>query len=136
MHVEQAAPKTDGVEAAVISILSKNAQTLGFSFQPEPLVLKIEEHGKVIAGLAGYTNWDWLYIETLAVDATHRGKGLGRELVEKAEQIAQDRNCRGVWVDTFTFQSPKFYLRLNYEPFGQLDNYPEGQKRIFLRKQF
>ncbi len=139
MQVEQATPKTDGVEEAVINILSQNASDSGFPFQPEPVVLKIEEdstqeRGKIIAGLVGYTNWQWLYIETLAVDAAYRGMGLGRKLVEQAEHIASERACRGVWVDTFTFQSPEFYLRLGYKPFGQLEDFPEGEQRVFLRK--
>lgn len=134
MQVQQARPKEDGVEDAVIAILSQNAKATGFLFQPEPVVLKIEEQGRVIAGLVGYTNWEWLYIETLAVDAAYRGMGLGRKLVEQAELVAKERHCRGVWVDTFTFQSPEFYERLGYESFGQLDDYPLGQKRIFLRK--
>ncbi|WP_158261181.1 MULTISPECIES: GNAT family N-acetyltransferase [Pirellulaceae] len=134
MQVEQATPKTDGVEDAVIAILSQNAQATGFPFRPEPVVLKIEEEGRVIAGLVGFTNWEWLYIETLAVDAAYRGKGLGSKLVEQAERIALERACRGVWVDTFTFQSPEFYSRLGYKPFGQLEDFPQGQRRIFLRK--
>ncbi|WDI42212.1 GNAT family N-acetyltransferase [Bremerella sp. P1] len=135
MHVEQAQPKEDGVEEAVIALLSQNAQASGFPFEPEPVVLKIDEKGEVIAGLVGYTNWEWLYIEMLAVDESYRGKGLGRKLVEQAEQIARQRSCRGAWVDTFTFQSPAFYLRLGYEPFGKLEDYPQGQQRNFLRKQ-
>ena len=139
MQVEQANPKTDGVEDAVIAILSQNVNESGFPFRPEPVVLKVEEdgtqeRGKIIAGLVGYTNWQWLYIETLAVDAAYRGKGLGRKLVQQAEQIARERQCHGVWVDTFTFQSPEFYLRLGYEPFGQLDSFPAGHQRVFLRK--
>lgn len=134
MQVEQATPKEDGVEEAVIAILSQNAQDTGFPFRPEPVVLKIEEEGRVIAGLVGFTNWEWLYIETLAVEAAYRGKGLGRMLIDQAEHVARERACRGVWVDTFTFQSPEFYVRLGYEPFGQLEDFPHGEKRIFLRK--
>ncbi|PQO27863.1 GNAT family N-acetyltransferase [Blastopirellula marina] len=136
MQIEIAQPKQDHVEQAVVAMLSENAQITGFPYQPQPLVLKVCDEGQVVAGLVGHTNWDWLYIETLAVAAQLRGQGWGRKLVTEAERIAIERQCRGAWVDTFTFQSPEFYERLGYQPFGQLPDYPVGQRRVFLRKLF
>ena len=116
------------------SLLSEETERSGFRYAPQPLTLELVDAGQLIGGLTATTNWEWLYIETLAVHASYQGQGLGRQLVARAEAIAQERGCTGAWVDTFTFQSPEFYLRLGYEAFGELADYPTGERRIFLRK--
>ncbi|WP_417391769.1 GNAT family N-acetyltransferase [Gimesia sp.] len=122
------------IETEVTAILSENAAATGFPYTPDPVKLKIVESGTIIAGLVGFTCWDWLYIETLAVDTDYRGQGLGRRLVLEAERIARARNCLAAWVDTFSFQAPEFYRRLGYTSFGTLPDFPAGQQRIFFRK--
>lgn len=122
------------IETAVTAILSENSAATGFPYKPDPVKLKIVESGTIMAGLVGFTCWDWLYIETLAVDADYRGQGLGRRLVLEAERIARERNCHAAWVDTFSFQAPEFYTRLGYTSFGTLPDFPAGQQRVFFRK--
>jgi GNAT superfamily N-acetyltransferase len=63
-----------------------------------------------------------------------RGAGLGRQLMEQAEQEAIHRGCHIIWLDTFTFQARGFYERLGYTVFGTLEDYPPGHSRFFLRK--
>lgn len=123
------------VQEQIASILSDASASNGHVYAPVPITLKVVEGEEVVGGLTGTTNWDWLYIETLGVHANYRKRGLATELVAKAEQIAIDRGCVGSWVDTFSFQVPDFYIRLGYEVFGEIANYPSGQQRIFLKKQ-
>jgi GNAT superfamily N-acetyltransferase len=98
------------------------------------LVLKHPGDGRRLGALWGRTAWDWLLIELLFVAREMRGLGWGRRLVAAAEQEAIRRNCRGAWVDTYTFQAPGFYERLGYAVFGTLEDYPAGHRRFFLQK--
>jgi ribosomal-protein-alanine N-acetyltransferase len=41
-----------------------------------------------------------LFLNELAVDAAYRGRGIGKELVARLWELAQDRGCRGMWVLT------------------------------------
>lgn len=134
VNFQISAAHAEPIETAVSTILSENAAATGFPYSPMPVKLKIVDAGKIIAGLIGFTCWEWLYIETLAVDRTYRKQGLGRQLVLEAERIARERNCHAAWVDTFSFQAPDFYTRLGYTPFGTLADFPTGQKRIFFQK--
>jgi GNAT superfamily N-acetyltransferase len=93
-----------------------------------------DSKGRVRAGLRGATVWKWLHIKHLWVDESLRSQGYGRRLVEAAEREAVRRGCLGAWVDTFSFRSPEFYERLGYEAFGELEEFPPGQKRFFLKK--
>jgi GNAT superfamily N-acetyltransferase len=98
-----------------------------------PLAVFIRNDGEVVAGLAGETYCGWLFIKYLWVSEDLRWRGVGRELMARAEARARDRGYHSAWVDTFSFQAPGFYQKLGYEEFGRLD-YPPDHQRHFLRK--
>lgn len=100
-----------------------------------PIALSIvSDDGNVIGGLTGRNAYGWMRIDVIWVDESQRGLGLGAELLEKAEQVAKERNCHGIHLDTHSFQAPKFYEKLGYEAFGELENYPGVHKHIYYRK--
>lgn len=99
-------------------------------------LLLTDETGVSVGGLWGQIAYNWLVIELLSVPEEYRGAGLGRTLMERANEIAQSRDCIGIWLDTFEFQAFEFYTKLGFETFGVLDDHPLGQKRFFLRKRF
>ncbi|HJS86504.1 MAG TPA: GNAT family N-acetyltransferase [Acetobacteraceae bacterium] len=98
-----------------------------------PLGVFVRNHGRIVAGLAGETYSGWLFIRYLWVSDGLRGRGIGRELMDRGERRALERGCHSAWVDTFSFQAPGFYKKLGYQVFGELD-YPPSHRRLFLRK--
>ena len=128
-------PQFNEMTSNVVSnMLSLDSRNSGFEYEPQPISLSLMNNDELIGGLTGKSIWDWMYVETLAVETRFRGQGWGAELIRKVESVARKRNCRGVWVDTYTFQSPDFYLRLGYQEFGRLPDNPAGHARIFLQK--
>lgn len=100
-----------------------------------PLTLSFQSvDGRTVAGLLGRSAYGWMRVDILWVDESNRGKGLGAQLLAKAEQIAIERGCYGVHLDTHSFQAPEFYQRLGYEVFGELENYPGEHKHFYYRK--
>ena len=90
--------------------------------------------GEVVGGLIGFTHWNWLFIKQLWVSESVRGRGVGTELMQAAEQEAVARACLHAHLDTFGFQALPFYQGLGYSVFGQLEDYPVGHTRYFLQK--
>jgi GNAT superfamily N-acetyltransferase len=88
----------------------------------------------VVGGLWGRTGYDWLFVELLFVPESLRGRGVGKDILQRAEREAIARGCHGVWLNTFEFQARGFYERLGYTCFGELANYPPGSARYFLKK--
>jgi GNAT superfamily N-acetyltransferase len=90
----------------------------------------------LIGGLIGRTNAipEWLEMTVLWVEASHRGHGLGRQLVHLAEAEAKRRGCRYVRVSTSQFQAPGFYSKLGYSLYGQLENCPQGETVYYFHK--
>jgi GNAT superfamily N-acetyltransferase len=99
------------------------------------LLLK-DEHGATIGGLWGRSAYEWLFVELLFVPEPLRGGGTGTRLMQQAEDIARQRNCSGVWLDTFDFQALPFYQKLGYTVFGELKDHPRGMSQHWLQKRF
>ncbi len=91
-------------------------------------------HQEIMAGLVGSTYAGWLFVADLWVHAELRRRGVGSELLARAERRAIELGCHSAWLDTFSFQAPEFYPRFGYEVFGTID-YPPGCKRFFMQKQ-
>jgi GNAT superfamily N-acetyltransferase len=84
------------------------------------------------AGLVGVLFGGWLFVESLWVDDALRGRGIGRALMASAEDHAISQGCHDAWLDTY--QARGFYEALGYVTFAELEDYPHGQSRYFLRK--
>lgn len=123
----------------VIRIVSEGLTNYNLDMRPDPSAAPVtlavhDTGGEVCGGLVGRTAWGWLRIDSVWVAEEQRGKGLGRELVRKAEEIGKDRGCHGAHLDTFGFQAPDFYSSLSYKKFGELENYPDLPHAFFKKK--
>jgi GNAT superfamily N-acetyltransferase len=99
-----------------------------------PLAIFVRDGAQIVAGLAGETYCGWIFVKYLWVSEGLRGRGVGRELMGRAEALAIERGCHSAWLDTFSFQAHRFYEKLGYEEFGRLE-YPPDHQRHFLRKE-
>ena len=103
----------------------------------KPLAILIkDEAGRTIGGLWGTSLFRWLVVELLFVPEGCRGTGLGTRIMQQAEAIARQRNCIGIWLDTYSFQAPDFYRGLGFESFGAVVDQPPGASRHFMLKRF
>ncbi|HEX6624199.1 MAG TPA: GNAT family N-acetyltransferase [Pyrinomonadaceae bacterium] len=94
-----------------------------------------DEQGAIVGGVHGnYSDSGWLYVSTLWVSEHVRGGGHGSRLLEAIEREAAGRGCANVYLDTFGFQALGFYMKLGYGVFGELEDFPPGHSRFFLRK--
>lgn len=98
------------------------------------LFVRDETTDAVLGGLHGRIFFRWMFIELLVVPEQARGQRMGSQLMTMAENLAHERECVGIWLDTFDFQAPEFYRKHGYEAFGQLDDYPPGHHRLFFQK--
>lgn len=135
LRIEQSQNPTDEERQAILLPLrAYNAQKAGIS-TPEPIALLVrDESGDILGGLYGRVFYRWLYIELLSVPEQGRGQGIGSTLMQMAEDLAREKECLGVWLDTFEFQAPGFYRKLGYSELGQIADYPPGHTRYFFQK--
>ncbi|HEY7356987.1 MAG TPA: GNAT family N-acetyltransferase [Ktedonobacterales bacterium] len=100
-------------------------------------VYALDRAGAVLGGIVGRTHAipAWFEISVIWVDERLRHQGLGRRLIEQAEQEASRRGCRYVRLATSNFQAPAFYQKLGYTLYGTLENCPPGETVFYFWKQ-
>ena len=129
-------PGPDIRQAIVAPLIRFNGERSGQTDVARPLVLTLSLPGsnEIIGGLWGATGRDYLHVDLLFVPEKARGSGVGRTLMQQAEEEALRRGCHGAWLDTYSFQARGFYEKLGYTVFGRLDDYSPGHSRFFLTK--
>jgi GNAT superfamily N-acetyltransferase len=120
---------------AIESGLTAHATGLGLSTDWSPRWIIARDKGQVVqAGIRFVLAFEWLFVNWLWVADAYRKHGIGSQLMAGAEAAARAQGCRGAYLDTFTFQAPKFYERLGYREFGRVNDFPPGQARIWFSK--
>ena len=92
--------------------------------------------GDIVGGLVGRTDSipSWFEISMIWVDERIRQAGLGRRLMQQAEDEAHRRGCHYARLATSNFQAPEFYQKLGYKLYGTLDNCPPGETVYYFWK--
>ena len=90
---------------------------------------------EIVGGVIGATYWDWFHLDLMWIKEELRGRGFGHRLLTLAEDEARQRGAKKAFLDTFSFQAPDFYQQHGYQVFGELQNFPFGHQRYFLKKQ-
>ncbi len=90
--------------------------------------------GEVVGGLLAAVFYRGYNLQLLWIREDFRGRGLGKKLLETAEQQARAHGCTVVFGFSFGFQAPDFYLRAGYRVFGVIEDYPQGYTCHFLSK--
>jgi GNAT superfamily N-acetyltransferase len=133
--VVPAAPNDSHRDVVVKALIAYNDKTVGPSgFQPLAILINDPVTGQPAGGLWGKTAYNWCFVELFVIPEKFRGHDLGSKILAQAEDIARQRGCTGLWLDTYWFQARAFYEKQGYEVFGSLDEYPPGGQRFFLKK--
>ena len=96
--------------------------------------LAFDEKNEIRAVLTADILWDWIYIDELWIFPKLRGEGLGRQLMQLAEEFAVSQSLQGIWLWTQSWQAEGFYRQLGYSQFTRFDDFPKGYSRIGFRK--
>jgi GNAT superfamily N-acetyltransferase len=129
--------ETEDAEAQSVIFRGIDAYNDTVSGRPEPgrrlAVTLPGPDGRAIGGLFGYTYYDWLHLQLLAVLPARRGRGLGRALLRAAEAEAARRGCRAAWAEVDP-DTAGFLERQGWREFGRLDDGPPATHRRFLAR--
>ncbi|MBV9330592.1 MAG: GNAT family N-acetyltransferase [Alphaproteobacteria bacterium] len=103
------------------------------AYYPVAFFLKAQD-GEVAGGITGLVWGEWLHISYLWVADPLRRRGYGSRLLESAETYARSKGCRGVYLETFSFQARPLYESRGYRVCGQIKDFPPGEAFYFLEK--
>ena len=94
-----------------------------------------DEAGEIVAAVNGHTWGGCCVVAHLWVHELHRGRGLGRLLLQAIEAEASQRGCEQMVLSTHSFQAPAFYERLGYRKHAVVRGHPKGHASIAYVKQ-
>ncbi|MFP4329106.1 MAG: GNAT family N-acetyltransferase [Alkalispirochaetaceae bacterium] len=118
--------------------IRKNLQEYNLKFlevtEEKPFVFFAvdDESGERIGGISCMIFGQWLDIELLWVREDRRGQGIGSLLLDRSIERGRQSGCTHAWLNTFSFQSPEFYLARGFTKVFEQTNYPKSSSRAFL----
>jgi GNAT superfamily N-acetyltransferase len=95
-----------------------------------------DDSENLAGGITADLVWDWLDVLCTWVREDMRGKGLGSKMLKRLLDEASDYRCRGAFVVTYSFQALDFYKRFGFSVVGEMKNFPPGETKYWLRKDF
>lgn len=129
-------PKKEDIELLKLGIDENNILVTGESTGNQDIIFFIRnsEH-EIIAGVRGtYNISGWLYINALWVDKNYRNQGYATLLMQSIENEAKEKGCTHSYLNTISFQAPKFYIKRGYKKFAELEKFHHEYSKIFLKK--
>lgn len=110
-------------------------------YQKKPATLALEDsqlslaakvNSQIVGRLAGTIFLNSLHIELLAVNPEQRANGVGGALLKEAIKIAKEKQLHFVYLETMSFNAPKFYLKHGFEVIKEVKNSPLDQTSHFF----
>jgi GNAT superfamily N-acetyltransferase len=127
-------PSVEAKDVIGNGLLEFNESQVGHAKFKEFGIFASSESGVIFAGLLGHTLWNGFFIAKFWVSEAVRRKGIGRQLLARAEELAIQKDCNHLHLDTFDFQALDFYEKAGFRIFGAIEDYPIGHKRYYLHK--
>ncbi|HLG36251.1 MAG TPA: GNAT family N-acetyltransferase [Bacteroidia bacterium] len=107
--------------------------------KPGSMILKYtDEKNKIIACVHLEKKESKLYLGMLTVSPVEQGRGIGKILMNAAEEEARKQNCSSVYMTVITDRTEliAWYERLGYVNTGEQKPFPAGDPRFGLPKKF
>jgi GNAT superfamily N-acetyltransferase len=99
------------------------------------LYLEAVDGRKIVGALVGVYVAGVLYIDELITKHTHRGKGIGKTLLETAEEWVRKRKGHELYLATGTkWQARDFYSNLGYKLAANMPKHYSKADFVLLRK--
>jgi len=54
--------------------------------------------------------------------------------MDSFEREAQNRNCKLIYLDTFTFQAPMLYAKRGYTEISRITGFSGGEEKVHMQK--
>lgn len=110
-----------------LKTISKGIQSFNQKHMPDSVVFEEDtkfavfardENGEVVGGIRACAFWDYCIIELLWLSEKTRGKGIGSQLMDAAENHAKEKGFSHMRTETLSFQARPFYEKHGYKVYA------------------
>lgn len=97
-----------------------------------PFTIFVKDQNKIIGGIFGFSEFKWLYIDSMYVNKNYRKMGLGTKLLSNAENLAEKRSCLGIKFECF--ESNFHYYKSKGYKIYYIEKRPKQIQIFYLKK--
>ena len=134
MQIDLHFPARDDMVRGLHDRLAASGQALREGEYETILLSVTNSDGERTAGCKGEICFTSAHISELWEAERHRGAGLGSRLLIRAEEVARDKACNRIHLETRNEAARRLYEKLGYTVFGQLPNYAASVPLYYLQK--
>lgn len=80
----------------------------------DPISFEVFDGTEFVGAIVVQPFWEQLHIKYLFVEKRYRGLGIARKLMNHALEFGKQRGCHFAFVETLSFQAPKFYQKMGF----------------------
>jgi GNAT superfamily N-acetyltransferase len=128
----------DEAPAELVAVIDRGLEAHNLAAAPlhevRPFAVFATVEGRVAGGAIGRTWGACAELTQLWVDPAARRKGLGTSLMRRFEAGVRARGSRTIYLETFSFQAPDFYLRLGYRILNRFDGFAPGVAKYLMAR--
>jgi ribosomal protein S18 acetylase RimI-like enzyme len=105
--------------------------------RPDTVILKYELDGTIVGCVELKTGNGKLYLGMLTVEPGIQGGGIGKKMLQAAEDFARDQKCHSVYMTVITIRKEliDWYVRHGYADTGERKPFAFNDARFGLPKQ-
>lgn len=101
----------------------------------EHISIALEDNGEIVARLVGLIFFNVLHVELFSANSKYRGKGYGTKLFKHVENIAKEKGCHSIFLETLSFYAPRFYKERGFHIIKEIKDSPvQGETHYFMFK--
>ncbi len=131
------APSKNDAKAISDGIINFNRHSVGLEPYDDEIKFSIfvKDKDEVVGGLRAVCYWNTLHIELLWLDKGIRGKGVGVQVIQRAEKFAKEKGYEKSFVETTSWQAKPFYEKQGYQLQYSIKDRPKGHESLYLIKE-
>lgn len=95
--------------------------------------LKEEVDGRFMAGASVRIYWGCMSIDKIFIEEGSRKSGIGSKFLKELIKIAKEKECKFIFLTTYSFQARNFYEKFGFYIIGELKDYPPGESFYTMR---
>lgn len=125
-------PRSHPLEA---KIAQHEANQLGYyAIEYEGYLNAFADDNELVGGLILQRRWNAVYIYSFYLMEAYRGLGLGKRLLELAEDLALQMGGKALVLETSTLHTYEFYIKSGFELLSEVTGYIDGERWFHMFK--
>ena len=105
----------------------------GLSEESKPHTLYATDEGKFAGGIVFEQRGNILWIDAIWVEPNYRKHGTGKQLMQKANQFAAQKNVTEIQLNTYFKDVHDFFLTCGFEDVAVIPNWKYGLDCFLMR---